>query len=212
MKNKLFKITFILIGLQFSACSEEINTSSFYLRIPFMEKEMIQYTSKNNGELQFWEISRSKTAGYIKTKRFTSKNKFIDETTERVTKHGSELISYEFRGTDEVFSQKIMLYPIEKDVMKWNLKESSVYSGEYIYKGLIFQFKRKRNFLRKEKQTIIFKDSFEFKPMEGQVSNQKNEWNVINYNQTSYFEKNKGLVKYERVYSNGKEETFEQTN
>ena len=209
MKKHVLKIIFIIIGLQFNSCSKEIDTQSYYLKKPFEKQENIEFVSINGKESQFWEISRNKNNGFIKTKRLNSKNEIIDEITEQITVNGSELISYLFIDKTGEFPKEIKFYPKNKDLIKWNLNEISVYNGEYIHEGIIFEAERIRKFLKKKNGKLIFKDKFEFKPLEGQFNGNLEWLYQMNFSQTSYFEKNKGLVKYERIYTNGEKQIFE---
>ncbi len=204
-----FKVLLFIISLQLSSCSNELKVKSFYLKTPLIEKETLTFISKNKKNIQLWEISKNKATDFIKTRRLNSKNEFIDEIIEKVTQTGSELISYKFIEKTGEFPFIIDLYPQEKNLIKWNLQEPSIYTGEYINNGIIFKVERKREFLKKENKTLIFKDFFESKPIKGQLNHIMNKSYLITFSQTSYFEKNKGLVKYERIYSNGKNEVFE---
>lgn len=199
---------FIFISFYFNSCSKKTKTKSFYLKKLFSKKELLTFISKTNNKLQFWEVSRNDN-GIIITKRRNSKNEFIDETIEKITEKGSNLISYKFIESSGEFPFEIEFFPKRKELIKWDLAKSSIYTGEYINNGIIFQVKRKRQFFKKEKQILIFKDSFESKPIKGQLSNKKEELYKTTFSQISYFEKNKGLVKYQKNYPNGKSEIFE---
>ncbi len=209
MKNVLLKILIIVIGIQFTSCTEEINTESYYVKKPSENQEILHFFSIESKESQFWNISRSEKNGYIITKRLNSKNELIDEITEKITENGSKLISYIITDKTGEFPAEIKFYPKDKDLIKWNLNEISVYSGEYIRNGVIFEFKRTRKFLKRENDQLIFRDNYEFKPLKGQITKNLEWLYENNFSQTSYFERNTGLVKYERIYKKGEKETFE---
>lgn len=198
MKNQILIILLMLCLFIFFSCSEKIDTESYYLRDPFLANEKLRFNSNKEND-QIWKVSRSKD-GYIITERINSKDEFIDKITEKLTKEGSELVSYEFY--EKNLGKSIRIYPKEKDLIKWNLDESSLYSGEYIHDGIIFKFVRRRKFLEKKKSILVFQDSFDFRP----ISKNRNRFFNVNFLQKTYFEKNKGLVKYERIYSNGEKE------
>lgn len=217
------KLTFVVISFFLFSCSHTSKTELYYINSQNLSsKNSIKFYCKENNDYQKWEISSNETNTLIKVKRYDSKNKLIDETLEKITQNGSDLISYTFVNYSQEFPKTILFYPKQKELIKWDLNEESVYTGEFIYDGIIFNIKRSRKFLEKHKDTLIFIDKFSMEPMIEVTNNSigcvfkstifdKIEYKTSyqSFTQKSYFKKKIGIVKYERLYPNGEKKTFQ---
>lgn len=215
-KKGIIHLLLLIISLLFCSCSQSTKTKLFYLNTENSKLiDTVKYNCIENGDTQLWVISKNHTNTLLKTKRFNSNNQPIDEITENITENGSELISYAFVIYGDEFPQPIEFYPKQQELIKWDLNEKSVYSGEFIYNNLIYNFERSRIFLKRHKDTLIFQEKFHIEPIEGQLDNKQIQHSKQvqpaydqSFTQTSYFKKNAGLVKYYRIYQNREKRTY----
>ncbi|WP_196888944.1 hypothetical protein [Aureivirga sp. CE67] len=217
MKIKILKLICILICFQFISCNKKIDTKSFYLNKQYQKEQNIEFVAIDSKDSHLWNIVQDKENNQIITKRYNSKKELIDETTEQITENGSSLISYTLIKYDDTGEFKvphlIKLYPEKKDLIKWDLENLSTYSGEFIYKDVIYQLNRTRRFLKEENNQLIFHDTFHVESL-SEVKDIHTEWlkEKLDFSQFSYYEKHKGLVKYSRIAYDGTEKIFEARN
>jgi len=121
---------------------------------------------------------------------------------------GFILTSYHIFGMKQSESQYEMKFHIKQNnVIKWDTNDNSIYSGEFIDNGIIWELKRERKFVKDELiiintekyDVVVFDDTFEFTNLSKENANTL----YNNFKQKSYYAKNKGLVKYERKFIDG---------
>ena len=224
MLRKPFQLVILICLFVCISCSEKIVTSDYYFQ-PEMFKSSKVYTFKsveNPTKVQYWKISTTaKNTLFII--RNTSKNQLIDELKEELSDRGSKMVSYFKSYTqNNEWIQNTRFYPKENDLMKWNLKDTAVYEGEFVIKGHILNLRRERRFLEKSTlnllsntyEVLVFKDQFTLESLTDPTPKVKMwyDHDGNDFVQYSYFAKGIGLVKFKREFENGQIDTMELTD
>ena len=222
-RHQVYLLIFICALAILFSCSEKFDAKEYYFN-PDAFKTSKVYTFRsveNPSKVHYWKITNTGDKELF-TIRNNSKNQLIDELKEQITDNGSQMISY-FKShvTSDVWIQNFEFYPKKHDLMRWNLKETSVYEGEFNIKGDIFIMRRERefvektilNFKSKKYDALVFKDQFD----SPSIINLEDPKKATNWNESankiflqySYFAKGIGLIKYVREFDNGTSETME---
>ena len=194
-------VSVLFFPLFFFSCIKKESTINYFVsKQNLLPVQETKYLCSETQQKQIWQRFKISDSTF-KTKRLDHINKFTDEIIETISSKGILVNSYQFNIDGQEFPLKTNTYLKEKFLIKWDINKTAKYSGEFVYNGLIFNFIRIRDFYKKHKDTLIFKDQFSITPIK-HFQKEFNPFEKQNFIQFSYFKKNEGLVKYKRIFKN----------
>lgn len=192
-------IIVILTSFVLSSC---VDLKSYYFPYSnFSPFKVYKYECLSDSTMtQYWKMSyHSKTSTFI-TESFNYKLERIEYFEETVGVNGTELVEF-----SEVVDGKKQgsLPPTSKDVYNWNDKTSYDYSVKFYSGSELILFEKERVYLGRESKQIesgeyncVKFEEFYTMTIEGTDEQYK-------YKQFTYYAKDMGMIKYERVLPNG---------
>jgi len=178
------------------------------------ESKIYKYECKlDSTKTEYWKLTSNLKNNTLITEAFNFKYIQYEFFKEQLSDNGSELLEFiSYRTSYNGQVDTIFNSPIELDVFKWTTKTPYQYSSESIEDGYgKMTFKKKREFINKEKMTILGKE-YNVLKFKGNYKTQIEKTNeTFEKNQFSYYAKGVGLVKMDKEYSNGRKISLELT-
>ena len=210
MKYVKLIFTFIVI-LTLVRCSIK---DYYFPMSELTESEIYKYECKSEpSKTEYWKLTSNLTDNILITEAFDSEYKQYEFFKEQLTGNGSELLEFiSYRTYDNGRKETVINKPIERDVFKWRTRNPYKYSSESIENdyGKV-TFKKKREFVGKEKMTILGKEYNVLKFKGNYKTEIENTKQSYEKNQFSYYAKGIGLVKMDKEYSDGTKVILELT-
>ena len=189
--------------MTFSSCSIK---DYYFPMSELTESKIYKYECKlDNSKTEYWKLTSNEANNILVTEAFNFEFEQYEFFKEKLTNKGSELMEFiSYRKNDKGENDTIINKPKELDVFKWKTNESYQYSSETIenYYGKV-TFRKEREFIGKEKMTILGKE-YKVLKFKGNYKTKVEKTNELyEKNQFSYYAKGIGLVKMDKKYSDG---------
>ena len=194
----------VIVSLSCASCNSLKLIDYYY---PIGEKPITKiyvYVNPNNSELnEYWKVTSNPSNKSLLTESYDSNFRLYNKFEEVQTKNGYDLINYieyEYQGT--YADQEIPSQVIEPEVYKFDLTEECKYIVKYKNMHGNFKFTKYRKFdgretisvLNKQYETTKFKDKYFIEAIDLNDN--------YEFEQTTYYSKGIGMVKYERNIPN----------
>jgi hypothetical protein len=171
------------------------DANDFYFDLNSHRKPKIYYYEcpEDSKKSQYWKV-KSKKENLI-TEAFSSTFNQFEYFKEKFDSSGSFLVNYEMINKGNVTNCSIE----ENKVYLWNSSEAYSYQVRYLTDNGYVQFRKTRNFLRKDSiqimdalhEVLVFSGHYEF------INETYKD--TLTFNQFSYYSAGLGFVKYERM-------------
>lgn len=193
MKNYLTEIE----SLKSNTTASIDSANLYYYPLNMFKKPNIYFYScpQNAKRSQYWKISTNRKKNKLITEAFGNDLIQFERFEEELDSAGSNLVNYEIIGKDSITRTTV-----EKGVVYlWKSSQPYTYQVKYNTPGGTILFSKTRTYLKKDsilvlgdmKEVLVFKGEYEFF---NQSSNES-----YSYYQYSYYAKEIGFVKYERI-------------
>ena len=153
-------------------------------------------------QTQYWIMTYNPETNSFITEAFNFKLERIEYFEETIGDKGTELV--EFSAVNDGRKEK-SFPPVKKDVYKWNDKSPYKYAVKFYNGPELVLFEKERVYIGKESKKIQSGeyDCVKFKEFYTMTFDGSDE--QFKYSQVAYYAKGLGMIKYERVFSNGEQ-------
>ena len=199
-----FKIAFVaLMGITMISCKSQ-KLAEYYYPTHTNSTNVYMYVNPGNSALnEFWKVTSNENAKTLLTESYDFNFRLYNTFKEKLDRQSYKLIEYseyEYQGgyADQEIKSKIS----ENDVFGFDKEKKYKYAVDYTNSYGKFKFIKERKYLgietigiqNQEYKAIKFSDKYYISAIDLNDS--------YEFEQTTYYAKNVGMVKYERYIPN----------
>ncbi len=200
----------ILTGILLISCNS-LKLADYYYPIHANSTNIYLYVNPNNSELnEFWKVTSNKDTKILLTESYDANFRLYNTFKEKFDKDSYKLIEYseyEYQGTDG--DQEIKSKISDNEVYGFDVAKKYKYAVEYTNSYGKFKFDKEREYLGRETievqnekyKVVKFSDKYYISALDQNDS--------FEFEQTAYYAKGIGMVKYERFTPDGESRVLE---